>query len=160
MSLATLEHDLRQMFVVYRPSQVKAVWESILEDFRQALRDYDTIPSTVVLNNITQPVSQNPLVIPEVKVVASDKDAQKEKMKLHKDAIAQKRKEQEALGVVPESLLTEENLRLWIQTEKKNYWKIAELTGCSDSDISYKAKSFDILSDTAAYIRQKRRTQI
>lgn len=157
-----LDHDLRQMFIEYGPSQVMKTWKSILMDFRSALHEYDIVPSTVILNTITEPINKNPIVIPQEKpkVSVSDKDAQKEKMRLHKETIAVKRKEQEVNGVVPETLLTEENLRKWIQGEKKSYWQIAELTGCNDIDISYKAKSFDILSENAAYIRHKRRTQI
>lgn len=160
--LQGIEGELRSLFIKYNPVLVMKVWEKTLADFRQALADYDTKPQTIVLNSITEPVMKNPLVIPEQKpkAVVSDKEAQKEKLRLHKELITKKRQELASQGVIPETQLTDENLRKWIQTEKKTYWQIAELTGCNDADISTKAKSLNILSDMAKYIRHKRRTQI
>lgn len=162
-----LEQELRKLFVMYGPIQVTSSWQKVISDFRQALAQCDVKPPTVVLKDVTEPVTKNPIVNPPVEqkpkstsVPAPDKDAQKEKLKAHKDAITKRRQELAAQGVIPETQLTEQNLRKWIETEKKNYWQIAELTGCNDNDISSKAKALDILSDVARYIRHKRRTQI
>ena len=162
MDIYGLEQELRKLFVSYGPTQVMTSWTKVVSDFRQALSDYDTKPPTIVLNNVTEPVMKNPIVIPEKKSKAQspDKEAQKDKLRLHKEAIAKKRQELAALGIIPETQLTEINLSRWIETEKKNYWTIAEETGCNDTDISAKAKSFNIMSDVAKYIRFKRRTQI
>jgi hypothetical protein len=166
MECLSLEHKLRDLFLGYGPVQVMVSWNKVLSEFRQALQLYDTKPTTLVLKDVVEPVTKNPIEIPKPqaqKLMASppsDKDVQKDKMRLHKEAILKKRQDLAAQGIIPETQLTDENLRKWIQTEKKTYWMIAELTGCNDIDISAKAKALDILSDVAKYIRHKRRTQI
>ena len=158
----TLEVELRSAFVKYGPVLTMKVWDKVLSDFRQALGECDTKPQTIVLKDVVEPVTKNPLEIhrPAAKAALPEKEAQKEKLRLHKEAIASKRTELAQKGVIPETQLTEENLKQWIQKENKNYWTIAELTGCNDTDVSSRAKSLNILSETAAYIRRKKRSQI
>lgn len=154
-----LESDLQRLFIVYGPGKVMKGWNKILQDFRQALQEVDTKPiPTIVLKNeivepLTKPVEQK---LQPTSVPAPDKEVQKEKMRVHREAIQKKRQELAAQGVIPETQLTEENLKKWIQQEKKNYWTIAELTGCNDNDISNICKTKNILSETALYIRKKR----
>lgn len=167
MSKSELEHDLRQMFIEYGPSQVMAMWNSILTDFRLALQDFDNqykhkpnpVPTITLKNEIVEPITNPKLqdLKPKAKLENTpDKDAQKEKMKAHREAIQKRRQELAAQGVIPETLLTEENLKKWIQQERKNYWTIAEETGCNDTDISNIAKSKSIFSEVAMMIRKKR----
>lgn len=154
-----LESDLQRLFIVYGPAKVMKGWNKILQDFRQALQEVDTKPiPTIVMKNeivepLTKPVEQKSQ---QTSVPAPDKEAQKEKMRVHREAIQKKRQELASQGVIPETQLTEENLKKWIQQEKKNYWTIAELTGCNDNDISNICKTKNILSETALYIRKKR----
>lgn len=170
MSKSELEHDLRQMFIEYGPSQVMASWNAILADFRKALQAIDNpakpnpVPTITLKNEIVEPVTNPPVtnlrlqdLKPKAKLENTpDKDAQKEKMKAHREAIQKRRQELAAQGVIPETQLTEENLKKWIQQERKNYWTIAEETGCNDTDISNIAKSKSIFSEVAMMIRKKR----
>ncbi len=64
----------------------------------------------------------------------------------HRSAVEKKRAELEAQGIVPESLVTKENLEKWLGAGL-SYQRIAkELTGCHDSYISTIAKSFGLRS--------------
>ena len=153
----TLESKLQDLFVHYKPLEVMNAWNKLMQDFKAVAHAYDTKPfPTIVMKNeivepLTKPAEPKPTSVP-----APDKEAQKEKMRVHREAIQKKRQELAAQGVIPETQLTEENLKKWIQQEKKNYWTIAELTGCNDNDISNICKTKNILSETALYIRKKR----
>jgi len=150
-----LEADLQRLFVVYGPVRVMAGWKKLLNDFRAALQEVESpVPAKIQLKNVivepvVGPVQPKPTLIP-------DKDAQKAKLKAHRDVVQKKREELAAQGVIPETQLTEENLKKWIQQEGKNYWTIAEMTGCADNDISNLAKSKNILSPVAMMIRKRR----
>jgi hypothetical protein len=152
-----LEQDLKKLFVTFGPLQVMATWTKVVSDFRQALSEYDTKPTTVKFSDVIEPIMKNPIEVPAKPTpVHADKEAQKQKQKAHRDAVQKKREELQAKGIVPESQLTEENLKQWIHNEKKNYWTIAELTGCNDSDISNMAKTKNILSPVALMIRRQK----
>lgn len=72
----------------------------------------------------------------------------KEAKQNQKDLEVKKRQELEASGVVPESLLTEENLRKWIVTEKRTFAYIARMyVGCPEAQVATVAKSFQIESE-------------
>jgi hypothetical protein len=74
--------------------------------------------------------------------------AAKEAKQHQKDLEVKKRQELEASGVVPESLLTEENLRKWILTEKRTFAYIARTyVGCPEAQVATVAKSFQIESE-------------
>lgn len=157
--LTALESDLTRLFIQYKPSQVIQTWNKVLADFRAALQETTPAPPTIVMKNeIVEPVVGKP---PEQKsqstsVPFPDKEAQKAKLKAHKEAVQKKREELASQGIIPETQLTEENLKKWIQVEGKNYWLIAEMTGCNDNDISNLAKSKGILSPIAMMIRKRR----
>lgn len=151
-----LQSDLQRLFITYKPKHVLEAWNKTIQSFRDVLDEYDTpTPLKIQLKNeIVEPLTAPaPL---KVTFQSPDKDAQKEKMRLHREAINKRRQDLVTTGVIPETQLTEENLKKWIQYEKKNYWLIAEETGCNDSDISAKAKSLNILSDLALMIRKKK----
>lgn len=153
-----LESDLQRLFIVYKPKHVLEAWNKTIQHFRDILQEYDTKPTpTIVLKNeIVEPLTAQKPLEQKSKIVFPDKEAQKEKLRLHREAIMKRRQELAAQGTIPETQLTEENLKKWIQQERKNYWTIAELTGCNDVDISNKAKSLGILSEIAMMIRKKR----
>ena len=74
--------------------------------------------------------------------------AAKEAKQHQKELEVKKRQELEASGVVPESLLTEENLRKWILTEKRTFAYIARMyVGCPEAQVATVAKSFQIESE-------------
>lgn len=147
-----IDRVLRSLFITYGPLKVQERWENILQEFKQWIAQVEK-PKP-----LANPIILKDVLVPHEKPVDSDKEKenQKNKMKAHKEAILKKRTELAAQGIIPETLLTEENLRKWIQQEKKNYWKIAEETGCQDSDISTKAKFLNIFSDVALLIRKKK----
>ena len=74
--------------------------------------------------------------------------AAKEAKQNQKDMEVKKRQELEASGIVPERLLTEENLRKWIVTEKRTFAYIARMyVGCPEAQVATVAKSFQIESE-------------
>jgi hypothetical protein len=73
----------------------------------------------------------------------------KDLKKWQKEQEEKKKRELDAQGINPATLLTKENLQLWIVTEKKTYAAVArEYVGLPDSMVASAAKSFGIQSDT------------
>jgi len=69
--------------------------------------------------------------------------------KWQKEQEEKKKRELDAQGINPASLLTKENLERWILQEKKTYAAVArEYVGLPESMISSSAKSFNIQSET------------
>jgi hypothetical protein len=104
----------------------------------------------------------NTVVIPVAKVKAAPKTDVKvqltdeqEKRQKHKEAIQTKRDELKASGVEPSTLLTLSNLKKWLD-EGNTYWKIAELTGVPDADVSAVAKQYGLKSAVSQKIFMKR----
>ena len=79
----------------------------------------------------------------------------KEKKKIHSDIILKKRQSLESENKRAISLLTEENMKEWI-SKNMSYWKIAELTGCYDSEVSQKAKEYGLKSTISRIIAGKK----
>ena len=73
----------------------------------------------------------------------------KDLKKWQKEQEEKKKRELDAQGINPASLLTKENLQRWIVDEKKTYAAVArEYVGLPDSMVASSAKSFGIQSDT------------
>jgi hypothetical protein len=105
-------------------------------------------------SDATAPVDEDK---PQYKI-KSPEEIKSERLE-HRAAVEKKRAELEAQGIVPESLLTKDNLEKWLKSGM-SYQRIAkELTGCQDSYISTIAKSFGLRSMTAGIIagRYKKR---
>jgi len=99
----------------------------------------DTIPQESVPQASVPQAS-----VPESLSTAAAKEAKQHQKELE----AKKRLELEASGIVPESLLTEENLRRWILTEKRTFAYIARTyVGCPEAQVATVAKSFQIESE-------------
>jgi hypothetical protein len=79
----------------------------------------------------------------------------KQQKQQHRDAVEKKRQELVAKGVKPESLLTEANLRKWIN-EGMSYLKIAKETGVHEVQVSNVAKSFGLQSKISRYVAMKK----
>lgn len=74
----------------------------------------------------------------------------KDLKKWQKEQEEKKKRELDAEGINPASLLTKENLQRWIVTEKKTYAAVArEYVGLPESMVASSAKKFGILSQTA-----------
>jgi hypothetical protein len=73
----------------------------------------------------------------------------KDLKKWQKEQEEKKKRELDAQGINPASLLTKENLQRWIVEEKKTYAAVArEYVGLPDSMVASSAKSFGIQSHT------------
>lgn len=75
----------------------------------------------------------------------------------HREEVQKKRKELEAQGVRPESLLTKENLSKWLG-QGMSYMKIArEFVGVHENEIATAAKTLGLQSDMRKYIVMKKK---
>ena len=91
----------------------------------------------------TTPLTQNQ------QAPKTDFNDQKDMRKWQKRCEDKKRLEHESKGVNPETLLTAENLKKWLQEEKRTYSYIArEYVGMSDTKISEAAKALGLSSTT------------
>ena len=105
----------------------------------------DTVPLVTVPTVPTVPVVAVTLVHSE-----SGLSDPKDLKKWQKEQEEKKKRELDAQGVNPASLLTKENLQRWIIDEKKTYAAVArEYVGLPDSMIASSAKSFGIQSDAS-----------
>lgn len=74
----------------------------------------------------------------------------------HREEVAKKYKEISEKGIKPESLLTKENLTVWLG-QGMSYMRIArEITGVNENEIAAIAKTFGLQSDVKKYIVMKR----
>ena len=70
--------------------------------------------------------------------------------KWQKEQEDKKKRELDALGINPASLLTKENLQKWVVDEKKTFAAVArDYVGLPDSMVSSAAKSYGIQSETS-----------
>ncbi len=74
----------------------------------------------------------------------------------HREEVAKKNKELLEKGIRPESLLTKENLTLWLG-KGMSYMRIArEQTGIHENEVAAMAKNFGLQSDIKKYIVMKK----
>ena len=92
-----------------------------------------------------QSESEQPQQVHNVSGLSDPKDIKK----WQKEQEEKKKRELDAQGINPASLLTKENLERWILQEKKTYAAVArDYVGLPESMISSSAKSFNIQSET------------
>ena len=92
-----------------------------------------------------QPEQQPQQQVHNVSGLSDPKDIKK----WQKEQEEKKKRELDAQGINPASLLTKENLERWILQEKKTYAAVArDYVGLPESMISSSAKSFNIQSET------------
>jgi hypothetical protein len=105
-------------------------------------------------NLVAQP-SVQPEAQPFVHAESGLRNPQEQK-KWQKEQEDKKMRDLRATGVNPASLLTEANLRKWVEDEKKTFAFIArEYVGLSDGVVAAEAKKYGLQSDTS-----KRRAMI
>jgi len=103
---------------------------------------------------VAQP-SEKPEAQPFVHADSGLRNPQEQK-KWQKEQEDKKMRDLRATGVNPASLLTEANLRKWVEEEKKTFAFIArEYVGLSDGVVAAEAKKYGLQSDTS-----KRRAMI
>jgi hypothetical protein len=112
--------------------------------------DPQDLPSATVAPPSVQPEAQ-----PFVHAESGLRNPQEQK-KWQKEQEDKKMRDLRATGVNPASLLTEANLRKWVEEEKKTFAFIArEYVGLSDGVVAAEAKKYGLQSDTS-----KRRAMI
>jgi len=107
------------------------------------------IPSNTVIAEPTPPATQAETSA-VVNTHASGLTDPKDIKKWQKEQEDKKKKELDAQGINPASLLTKENLQKWIVEEKKTFAAVArDYVGLPDSMVSASAKSYGIQSETS-----------
>jgi hypothetical protein len=87
--------------------------------------------------------------------IKSPEEIKKERLD-HRAAVEKKRAELVAQGIVPESLVTKENLEKWLGAGM-SYQRIAKEVGCHEQQVSYVARGFGLKSQIAAIMIRKHR---
>lgn len=82
-------------------------------------------------------------------------DVKQQKAK-HREEVDKKRQELIEKGVKPETLLTEANLRKWLN-DGCSYLKIAKETGVHEAIVANTAKSFGLQSNISKYVAMKKK---
>jgi hypothetical protein len=112
-----------------------------------------TDPQDLPSASLAQPAQQE--AQPFVHAESGLRNPQEQK-KWQKEQEDKKMRDLRATGVNPASLLTEANLRKWVEEEKKTFAFIArEYVGLSDGVVAAEAKKYGLQSDTS-----KRRAMI
>lgn len=101
--------------------------------------------------NIFEIIKKSNKFVPAPVSVESESDEEQvydqvvDEKELHRIAVEEKRKELLEQGIEPESLLTKENLEVWLK-KGKTYMKIAKETGVDEGEISRTARGFGLKS--------------
>jgi hypothetical protein len=117
----------------------------------------DLVPTQPIVNNPSNTVIVEPTppatqadTSAVVNTHASGLTDPKDIKKWQKEQEDKKKKELDAQGINPASLLTKENLQKWIVEEKKTFAAVArDYVGLPDSMVSASAKSYGIQSETS-----------
>ena len=132
-----------------RGDRVRIVKKPAAEDLPQAQPTQPTEPTNIPL---TQPTQHTESGLTDPKDIKKWQKEQEDK----------KKRELDAQGINPASLLTKENLQRWIVEEKKTFAAVArDYVGLPDSMVSSAAKSYGIQSETSkrrAIIAASKRT--
>ena len=122
-----------------QPVAVQPVAAQPVESLRVAVTLADQTEVT------TQPTTQE---AQQTKVIIVGKESDSKKMKLwQKEQEHKKLAELQAAGVVPETLLTVENVRQWVEKEAKTYAYVArEYLGMPEAKVAEFGKKNGILS--------------
>ena len=161
-----IQRELRSLLVCYGVEKVNMAWVGLLTDLEAQLKNFRKrenaveVPSVVspplpkpTLPTPAPPVSPaTPPAAPAVPVAVEGTD----KKTAHKNAILKKRAELNEKKVEGRTLLTEINLKKWI-AEGLTYWKIAELTGVWDAEVSALAKNYGLQSEVSKTIAFKKK---
>ena len=116
--------------------------------------DPQDLPAAPAAVTVAQP-SVQPEAQPFVHAESGLRNPQEQK-KWQKEQEDKKMRDLRSTGVNPASLLTEANLRKWVEEEKKTFAFIArEYVGLSDGVVAAEAKKYGLQSDTS-----KRRAMI
>ncbi len=114
----------------------------------------DETPETSV-REVVQPTLKD-VVIQAKKEMTQEGSGEKFSKAKHREEVVKKHKELTEKGILPESLLTKENLTQWLG-QGMSYMRIArELTGVHENEVASVAKTFGLQSDIKRYIVMKK----
>ena len=166
-----IQKELRNLLVCYGVEKVNMSWVGLLTDLEAQLKSFRKREDAVEVPTVqpppplaptpatppsikptpTPPVSPAAPVAPAVVAVGGF-----DKKTAHKNAILKKRAELAEQNVEGRTLLTEANIKKWI-SEGLTYWKIAELTGVWDAEVSALAKNLGVQSAVSKTIAFKKK---
>lgn len=145
-----IQKELRNLLVCYGVEKVNMGWVSLLTDLEAQIKNFRKREEPVEVPTVISPVSALPVSTAAVAVEGVDKKT------AHKNAILKKRAELTEQKVEGRTLLTEASMKKWI-AEGLTYWKIAELTGVWDAEVSTIAKNFGLQSTVSKTIAFKKK---
>ena len=141
-----IQKDLRNLLVCYGVEKVNMGWVSLLSDLEAQIKNFRKREEAVEVPTLVPPEEH---AVP-VTVEGVDKKT------AHKNAILKKRAELTEQKVDGHTMLTEASMKKWI-SDGLTYWKIAELTGVWDAEVSTVAKKFGLQSAVSkAFIFKKK----
>lgn len=134
-----IQKELRNLLVCYGVEKVNMGWVGLLTDLEAQIKNFRKREDAVEAPTAVSPVPAPPVSPVVVAVEGVDKKI------AHKNAILKKRAELAEQNIEGRTLLTEASIKKWI-SEGLTYWKIAELTGVWDAEVSALAKNFGLQS--------------
>lgn len=158
-----IQKELRNLLVCYGVEKVNMGWVGLLTDLEAQLKSFRKREDAVEVPTVLSPTPPKPTppkpapappVSPAVPPVVESGEV--DKKTAHKNAILKKRAELTDQNVEGRSLLTEASMKKWI-SEGLTYWKIAELTGVWDAEVSALAKNFGLQSAVSKTIAFKKK---
>jgi hypothetical protein len=154
-----INENLRLLLINYGVEKVNMCWVALLADLEAQIKAFRRprevpveVPTALGPMGPVLPMPVAPPVSPVAPVAVDSTD----KKTAHKIAILKKRAELNEQKVEGRTLLTEINLKKWI-AEGLTYWKIAELTGVWDAEVSALAKNLGIQSAVSKTIAFKKK---
>lgn len=148
-----IQKELRNLLVCYGVEKVNMAWVGLLTDLEAQIKNFRKREDAVEVPTVLSPTPPTP-ASPVSPVVVAVEGV--DKKTAHKNAILKKRAELVEQNVDGRTLLTEASMKKWI-AEGLTYWKIAELTGVWDAEISALAKNFGIQSAVSKTIAFKKK---
>jgi hypothetical protein len=77
----------------------------------------------------------------------------KEMKEYQRNAVEEKKKQNEVAGITPSDVLTKENLRQWLEVESQTYaWIAREKAGCPETQVAATAKMMGLKSNISKKI--------
>ena len=152
-----IQKELRNLLVCYGVEKVNMGWVSLLTDLEAQLKNFRKREDAVEVPTVLSPVLPKPTPAPPVSPVAPAAVVVEgvDKKTAHKNAILKKRAELTEQNIEGRTLLTEANIKKWI-SEGLTYWKIAELTGVWDAEVSALAKNLGVQSAVSKTVAFKK----
>lgn len=135
----------------YLEHRMKQEYNYLKKFFEKKVVEVKAVEKVEVVEQVEEQVETPLEAVEEIK----DKNFKdpKEMKKWQKEMEDKKRKEQEAKGVDPKSLLTKENLQKWYGEEGRTFSYIArEYIGCKDTEVSNAVKTFGIVNTRKNFI--------